>query len=83
MYVLIVGVYNKGMSNKDRLAKIGERIRKHRKRKGFTQAQLGKLADISAQQISNLEVGRNCSPTAENLINLADALGVKPGDLIK
>jgi transcriptional regulator with XRE-family HTH domain len=36
----------------------GEELRKLRERRGLTQGQLAKLADLSREQVNNLERGR-------------------------
>jgi transcriptional regulator with XRE-family HTH domain len=54
---------------------IGEAIRKARKEKGMTQAQLAAAADIYSMYISHYETGKKF-PSILNLIAIADALGV-------
>ena len=59
----------------------GELIRKARKAAGLTQIELGKLMNMTAQNIGKYE--RNLSPPKiKTLANFASALGVDPGSLI-
>ena len=53
---------------------IGEQIKKHRIKKGFTQEKLGSLIDVTTQAISKWE--RGGVPDAEILPDIADALDV-------
>lgn len=52
-----------------------ERLLFARERAGLTRLELGRLADVSPQSISNYEKGQN-TPRDTNLHRLADALGV-------
>lgn len=54
---------------------IGNNIAKYRKKKGYTQKQLGELLDINYKTISKWENG-NVGPDITILPNLADVLGV-------
>lgn len=56
-------------------------VREWRKAKGLTQERLAERTPFSPGAISQLETGRT-GYTQEMLEALADALGVKPGDLI-
>lgn len=60
---------------------IGERIKKARKDKGWTQAQLAAEAGTTSISISFYETGR-MFPSVLNLISIADALGVTLDDLV-
>ena len=60
---------------------IGESIRKARKAKGWTQAQLAWEAGTQTIYISFYENDRQY-PNLMNLISLADALGVTLDDLV-
>lgn len=60
---------------------IGERIRKYRKEKGWTQSQLAEEADLCTVYISSYETGR-WLPSLLNLIAIADALNVTLDDIV-
>lgn len=60
---------------------IGEGIKKARKEKGLTQAQLAAEAGVLTISISFYETGRTF-PSVLNLISIADALGVTLDDLV-
>lgn len=60
---------------------IGERVRKYRRQKGWSQEQLGELVHFSQSKISKIENGDWDSLSDLNL--LAAALGVNIEDLVK
>lgn len=60
---------------------IGERIEELRKQKGWTQAKLGDLADISREQISRYEHGKNL-PDFPTTVRIAQALEVSIDSLL-
>ena len=60
---------------------IGERIRKYRKEKGWTQSQLAEEADMFTSYISHYEAGR-WLPSLLNIIAIADALNVSLDDIV-
>lgn len=60
---------------------IGERIRKYRKEKGWTQSQLAEEADLCTVYISSYETGR-WLPSLLNIIAIADALNVSLDDIV-
>lgn len=60
---------------------VGDAIVAYRKAKGLTQEQLADKAEIGRSQIANIETNR-ADPSLSLLRRLADALGVKMGDLI-
>ena len=62
------------------IRELGERVRETRKRLGMTQAQLAEKADMANNTVSRIE-GSQINLSAENLFDLADALGVTPNDL--
>ena len=64
-----------------RLAVLGERVRDLRMRDGLTQVELADRAGLERKAVNRLEAGLHWPPIP-NLIALADALGVPPGDLI-
>jgi transcriptional regulator with XRE-family HTH domain len=59
---------------------VGAQIRRLRKAKGWTVAQLAVYADMSPSAVSQIETGRR-SPTAASMLKLAEALGVEVRDL--
>jgi len=60
---------------------LSENIKKIRKKKGFSQDKLTKLADITLTNLVKLESGANDNPTIKTLVKIADALGVSLDDL--
>lgn len=56
---------------------IGARVSARRKELLMTQESLTDLADISTNQLSNIENG-HCVPTIETIIKLSNALSVTP-----
>ena len=62
------------------IRELGERVRETRKRLGMTQAQLAEKAGMANNTVSRIE-GAQINLSAENLFDLADALGVTPNDL--
>lgn len=60
---------------------LSENIKKIRKKKGFSQDKLTKLADITLTNLVKLESGANNNPTIKTLVKIADALGVSLDDL--
>lgn len=59
---------------------LGAQIRSLRKAKGLTQEELGEKADLSYKYIGELERGQ-VNVSIDSLAKLADAVGVKIGDL--
>lgn len=60
--------------------KTGEAIRKWRKNKGLTQAQLANICGVSTSSVAKYESGENRIPY-ENALKIADALDVTLADL--
>lgn len=60
---------------------IGKRIRMYRKRRGYTQEELGLSIDTSGPYISNIERAVK-KPSLENLADIAEVLGVTLNDLV-
>lgn len=60
---------------------VGSMIMAARRAKGMTQMELSEKAMMGRAQIANLEAGRSDLPT-KTLIRIAEALGVRAGDLI-
>ena len=63
------------------LKEIGNRIKKYRKQKGFTQAQLAEIIDISTIHMSHLETG-SVAMSLECMIKICDTLEISPDDLL-
>ena len=63
------------------LVEFGRRLRALRDNSGLTQEQLAMAAGLERAYISSAETGRR-NATLTTLYQLADALGVDPGELI-
>ena len=61
---------------------IGRRIRHYRKRRGYTQEQLGLSINTSGAYISNIERGVK-KPSLDNLVSIAEILDVTVNDMIQ
>ena len=59
---------------------LGKRIRTLRKLKALTQEELGEKAGISYKFVGEIERGE-VNPSLDSLVRIANALGVKAGDL--
>lgn len=70
------------MANLELQKKFGKRLRYLRRDRDLTQEQLAELVDLSVNAISLLERGRT-SPSFETLVNLAKALNLDVGELLK
>lgn len=68
-----MGTYSDCMAVK---ATFALRLKQARKLRGYTQAELGKLAGLRQSAIGNLEAGINRG--TENILELSKALGVRP-----
>ena len=72
------------MRNRDRFIELGLTIASLRKRQGMSQEQLAAKAKISRSHLSSIEAPNIIRPfSLEVLYNIADALEVNPGDLLK
>ena len=60
---------------------LGDRIKKLRKKKGLSQAELGKRIDLSYAQIGRYET-KGMQPSADVIKKLADVLEVSPDYLL-
>ena len=56
-------------------------LRAYRMEKGFTQEQLGERVGVVHSFIHSLESGKK-RPSLDMIMELGEALGVRPGDLI-
>ena len=69
--------------NRDRFIELGLTIASLRKMRGMSQEQLAKKAKISRSHLSSIEAPNIVRPfSIEVLYNIADALGVRAGDLL-
>jgi transcriptional regulator with XRE-family HTH domain len=63
--------------------KIAYRLRVLRESVGLSQQEVADRADLSLSLIAKIEQGRKADPRASTLLALADALGVRAGQLIE
>lgn len=61
--------------------RLGEKIRKLRKERNWTQAELGRRAGVGGNNVSSYELG-TLKPSAKTLERFADALGVSTLELL-
>jgi len=61
---------------------LGQRLRKFREDRDWTQATLAEEAGVSKPYLSELESGAGRRPSGQILLKLADALGVTVADLL-
>jgi transcriptional regulator with XRE-family HTH domain len=59
---------------------LGERIKEHRKKQGFSQEKIAELVGTSRQAVTKWESGQSV-PCMENLITLAEIFGLSLGEL--
>ena len=72
-----------GFNNRDRFIQLGLTIASLRKMKGLSQEMLAEKAHISRSHLSAIEAPNMVhSFSLDVLYNIADALGVNPGDLL-
>lgn len=60
----------------------GDRIKRFRKESGLTQHQLAAFVGVSGSAVGNWENRPHEMPKGDNLLKLAEALGVDPEDLL-
>lgn len=60
---------------------LGEAVRTNRKKREYSQEKLAEKASLSAVFISRIERGTE-SPSVDNLVKIAKALGVRASNLI-
>ena len=69
--------------NRDRFIALGLNIALYRKLAGMSQEQLAEKASISRSHLSSIEAPNTVRPfSVEVLYNIADALGLRAGDLL-
>ena len=72
-----------GFNNRDRLIELGLTIAALRKMRGMSQEQLAEEAKISRSHLSSIEAPNIVRAfSVEVLYNIADALGIRAGDLL-
>ncbi|EEF60499.1 helix-turn-helix domain-containing protein [Pedosphaera parvula] len=69
------------LANQKHRRLLGEAVRAKRKEAGFSQEKLAEKADLSAVFVSRIERGKE-SPTLDNLVKIAKALGTHVRDLV-
>jgi len=62
--------------------KVGENIRKFRKKQGLSQGKLAELSKIDPKSIIQIENGKR-NPTLKTLRRIALAVKVKPSELLQ
>ena len=61
---------------------IGKNVRQHRKKLGFSQDKLSKLAKVAYNTIVKIESGENPNPTIKTAQKIAKALGISVNKLL-
>lgn len=61
---------------------LSQRIKSLREATGLSQQDVADRGDLSLSLVAKLEQGKKADPRASTLLALADALGVKPGQLL-
>lgn len=64
-------------------SKIGNNVRKYRKKLGISQDVLSKRANLAFHTVAKIEAGSTPNPTIETVKKLADALDVSIDDLMR
>lgn len=67
----------------NKLSTIARNIRQRRKKAGFSQDKLSKLAGVAYNTIVKIESGENLNPTIETLLKIAKALNISIEELLK
>jgi len=62
---------------------ISENIKRFRKKQGFSQDKLCKIADLTHTTLAKIESGANTNPTIKTLQKIAQALEVSLDELVK
>jgi len=70
------------MAGRDPLKLFSERVRELREKRGISQQHLSELAGLNRNYVSDVERGRR-NPCLGNIVKLAEALDVLPGDLFR
>ena len=64
-------------------SRIGENVKKYRKKLGISQDSLSKKANLAFHTVAKIEAGATPNPTINTVKKLADALGVSLDRLMK
>lgn len=67
----------------EKLSTISRNIKQRRKKVGFSQDKLSKLADVAYNTVVKIESGENPNPTIETLLKIAKALNTSIEELLK
>jgi transcriptional regulator with XRE-family HTH domain len=70
------------MTESDLRTILGENLKKYRTLKGFSQAKLAEMLDLTPNFISDIETGKRWL-SSDTMVNLASALNVEVYELIK
>jgi transcriptional regulator with XRE-family HTH domain len=70
------------MAGRDPLKLFSERVRELREKRGVSQQRLSELAGLNRNYVSDVERGRR-NPCLGNIVKLAEALDVAPGELFR
>ena len=65
------------------VATTGEKLKRLRRGKAWTQVQLAEHSEVAQSTIAQIESGARKQPHAGTLGKLAEALGVKPAELLE
>ena len=70
------------MAGRDPLKLFSDRVRELREKRGISQQKLSELAGLNRNYVSDVERGRR-NPCLGNIVKLAEALDVAPGELFR
>jgi transcriptional regulator with XRE-family HTH domain len=73
----------RGKKEASRALALGALVRKTRRERGYTLAQLAKRIPMSASNLSRLELGAQGPPADEVIERIASALNTDPGELLR
>ncbi len=74
---------SRGQKEASRALTLGALLRKRRRERGLTLAQLAERIPMSASNLSRLELGSQGPPADEVIERIAKALGADPGELLQ
>ena len=67
---------------RDSLKVFGENLKELREKRDLSQVRLSELAGLNRNYVGDVERGRR-NPCLDNIVKLADALGVPPSELFR
>lgn len=67
---------------RDPLETFGKNLKELREKRGLSQTRLSELAGLNRNYVGDVERGRR-NPCLDNLLKLAEALDVAPGELFR